>query len=69
MAHPNYSDLLRKNLKNVIESNGGVMYRGLKSMTSRQLYRIHTGESNVTVGKLNLIADELGIDMMEFFRT
>jgi hypothetical protein len=65
---PKYEDRLRKNLQPVIESQGFIFNRGLVNMTRRQLYRVRKGQSSITVQKLQKIADEIGVDMLVFFR-
>ena len=63
-----YPDRLRRNIQPVIEGKGFSFTRGLQSMTRRQLYRIRSGQSSVTVGKLQEIADEIGVDLLDFFK-
>lgn len=65
---PFYPDRLRKNFKPLIEKQGFTFSRDLKSITRRQLYRIHSGQSDVTLGKLQTIADEIGVDLLDFFK-
>jgi hypothetical protein len=70
-ANPHFTDYearIRKNIKPVIESQGFIFNRGLQSITRRQAYRVKKGQSSITVQKLQTIADEVGVDMMEFFR-
>ena len=40
----------------------------LKAITSRHIANIVTGASNITVNKLEEIADEIGADFLEFFK-
>jgi transcriptional regulator with XRE-family HTH domain len=63
-----YPDRVRKNLQPVIESQGFTFARDLRSITRRQLYRIRSGQSSVTLEKLQMIADEIGVDLLEFFK-
>jgi len=63
-----YPDRIRKNLQPVIEGKGFTFARDLQSITRRQLYRIRSGQSSVTIQKLQTIADEIGVDMLEFFK-
>ena len=65
---PKYTDRLCKNFQPVIESQGFIFNRGLENMTRRQMYRVRKGQSSITISKLQTIADESGVDMMEFFR-
>jgi hypothetical protein len=70
-SNPHFTDYearIRKNIKPVIESQGFIFNRGLQSITRRQAYRVKKGQSSITVQKLQTIADEVGVDMMEFFR-
>jgi hypothetical protein len=65
---PDYQARIRRNIEPVIQSQGFTFARDLKSCTRRQLYRIRSGQSSVTIQKLQSIADEIGVDMMEFFQ-
>lgn len=64
---PFYPDRIKRNIRKVIDGQGYSFTRGLQSITKRQLYRIEKGESDVTVGKLQAIADEIGVDLLIFF--
>lgn len=66
--YPFYPDRLRKNFRKQIEAKGFTFARDLKSITRRQMYRIHSGQSDVTVSKLQSIADEIGVDLLDFFK-
>lgn len=67
-----YNERLRRNFKPVIESHLGkkLHYRDndLKSITTRHIHNVATGASNITVSKLEEISDEIGADMMDFFK-
>jgi transcriptional regulator with XRE-family HTH domain len=65
---PDYNDRVRKNLQPVVESKGFTFARDLQSITRRQLYRIRSGQSSVTIQKLQMIADEIGVDLLDFFK-
>jgi transcriptional regulator with XRE-family HTH domain len=67
-VHPDYEARIRKNIQPVVESAGLSFARDLQSITRRQLYRIRKGQASVTIQKLQQIADELGVDLLEFFR-
>jgi transcriptional regulator with XRE-family HTH domain len=66
--NPNYVERVQRNLRDVIVENGGVFYKGTPSVTSRMLYRIERGESIPTIKSLQLLANDLGFDMLELFR-
>lgn len=65
MRTPDYPERLRRNIRAIIESTGRPFYKGLQSVTARQLYRIESGQSSPTLGTLQLIADELGVDLRD----
>lgn len=64
-----YLEIMRSNLRPMIEEKTEMpLYRvALKSITTRQLFRIIQGEADVTVGRLEDIADELKIDFPDLF--
>jgi transcriptional regulator with XRE-family HTH domain len=65
---PDYRLRIQKNIQPVCEAKGFSFARGLQNCTRRQLYRIRSGQASVTLEKLQTIADEIGVDMLEFFR-
>jgi transcriptional regulator with XRE-family HTH domain len=66
--HPDYRERVQRNIRKTIEEHGKVFYKGLDSVSGRQLYRIECGESTPTIVTLQKIADEVGFDMIELFK-
>ena len=62
-----YRGLLQSNLRRLIERQGLKFSRGLQCISSKQLYRVVKGDADITVGKLGDIANEIGIELTEFF--
>ena len=66
-----YVERLRRNFKKVIEAHGfDTTGRGcvLKSISGRHIHNVATGFSNIHIDKLEAIADEIGADMLDFFK-
>lgn len=66
-----YVERLRRNFKKVIESHGfDSTGRGcvLKTISGRHIHNITDGSSNINIAKLEAIADEIGADMLDFFK-
>jgi hypothetical protein len=62
-----YRKLLQSNLRFLIERQGLKFSRGLQCISSKQLYRVAKGDADITVGKLGDIANEIEVDIREFF--
>lgn len=65
---PDYIERLRRNLRPVLAENGFKFYKGLDTVSGRQLYRIECGDSVPTLATLQAIADEGHFDMLDLFR-
>ena len=65
-----YRDTMRSNLKQFIEEHTGQpMYlANLDCISTRQLYRVIHGQSDITVGRLEDIAKEIGVDFLTLFK-
>jgi transcriptional regulator with XRE-family HTH domain len=64
-----YVPRLRKNLKKLIDERSPFpFWRGLNCTTPRHLTKVHRGESKISVDKLVEIADELEVDLLDFFK-
>jgi transcriptional regulator with XRE-family HTH domain len=66
-----YKERLRRNLRNVITEHGVKLHsrdRVLASIGARHIYNVEKGIATITVDKLEEIADEIGADMLDFFR-
>jgi transcriptional regulator with XRE-family HTH domain len=68
VRNPNYVERVQRNLRRVVEENGGQFYKGTARVTARQMYRIEAGESFPTIITLQKIADDLKFDMIEFLK-
>lgn len=62
-----YRALLQKNLRPLIERQGLIFTREVKSLSVKQLYRVMKGDADITVGKLADLANEIEVDITEFF--
>jgi transcriptional regulator with XRE-family HTH domain len=65
---PNYVERVQRNLRRVVEENGGQFYKGTPGVTARQMYRIESGESFPTITTLQKIADDLSFDMIDLLK-
>jgi len=66
-----YNQRLQRNFRQVMIDHGVKIdpkERFLESISPRHVHNIANGDSNITVKKLELIADEIGADMLEFFK-
>jgi hypothetical protein len=66
-----YIKRLQRNIRAVMEENGFKVHSRnfpLKTLSYRQLRHIETGFTGTTLHKLQDVADEIGVDMLEFFR-
>ena len=63
-----YRDIMRKNLKDYIDREFGSVWNStLESMKPRQLYRVITSESDITLSRLEAIAAELEVEFLSMF--
>ena len=60
-------ECLQRNLRRLVTSNGYTWTKGTPSITPRQLLRIEQGISDVTIGKLEALANDLGVPFEDFF--
>jgi transcriptional regulator with XRE-family HTH domain len=66
-----YEQRLRRNLRPILEEHGIRLThagRQLESVGARHIWNIERGLATMTVKMLESIADEIGADMLEFFR-
>ena len=66
-----YLERLRRNLRPVIEDHGVTLISNtkvLESISPRHIHNVVKGDADMTVGMLEAVADEIGADMMDFFR-
>jgi transcriptional regulator with XRE-family HTH domain len=42
--------------------------RTLASLSARHLWNVERGYASLTIDKLEAVADEIGVDMLEFFK-
>lgn len=66
-----YEQRLRRNLRPVLEEHGvKLTHRGreLESIGARHVWNVERGIATITVRVLEAVADEIGADMLEFFR-
>ena len=66
-----YAERLKRNFRPVIEEHGFEIQhnvRTLESISPRQVWNIVNGKTTIKMDKLEAIADEIGADMLEFFR-
>ena len=66
-----YSERMRRNLKPMVEAHGFNVSRGgfnLTSVSFRHFWNVTKGKAGITVELLEAIADETGLDMLDFFQ-
>lgn len=66
-----YEARMRRNIRAVIEEHGFQLHskeRTMESIGPRHLWNVERGLSQISVNKLEEIADEIGADFLEFFR-
>jgi transcriptional regulator with XRE-family HTH domain len=66
-----YVERVRRNLRPVITEHGVKLHsrdRVLESIGARHLWNVERGIANISLDLLERIADEIGADMLEFFR-
>jgi len=66
-----YKERLRRNFKKVIEAHGVTIHSNnnfLESITARHVHNIVNGSSTPNIAMLEAIADEIGADMLDFFK-
>ena len=66
-----YVQRMHRNIRKVITEHGFKLHSTqnvLKSITARHLWNVERGIANITLNKLEDIADEIGADMLDFFR-
>ena len=66
-----YLARVRRNIRPVIEEHGVTLIANtkvLESISTRHIHNIVKGDADVTVGMLEAVADEIGADLMDFFR-
>jgi hypothetical protein len=66
-----YLERLRRNIRPVIEDHGFQLISNtkvLKSISGRHIHNVVKGDADITVGMLEAVADEIGADMMDFFK-
>jgi len=66
-----YLERLRRNLRPVIQEHGVTLIANtkvLESISTRHIHNIVKGDADMTVGMLEAVSDEIGADMMDFFR-
>ena len=62
-----YRKVLQANFRRLIERQGLRFPNEVTVMCSKQLYRVARGQSDITIGKLGDIANEIEVDIAEFF--
>lgn len=62
-----YRGRLQTNLRRLIKRQGFIFSHGLQSISVKQLYRVAKGDADITIGKLGAIANEIEVDITEFF--
>ena len=66
-----YEERMRRNLRPLIEEAGfdiSPSRHELKSISPRHLYSVEKGEAQISLKLLEAVADETGIDMLDFFQ-
>ena len=66
-----YEERMRRNIRAVIIEHGfrpHATKRTLNSIAPRHLWNVERGLAQITVHKLEEIANEIGADFLEFFR-
>ena len=61
---------MRVNLRPIIEGQGFKIdnkTRTLDSISARHIWNVERGKAHITVQKLQDIANEIGVDMLDFF--
>jgi transcriptional regulator with XRE-family HTH domain len=60
-----YTNRIRKNVSRIMTERGMRAYRGLPHMSQAGLYKFLSGKADITVTKLQLLADDLGVSVFE----
>jgi transcriptional regulator with XRE-family HTH domain len=66
-----YEARLKRNLRPVIEAQGYQLISNttvLESISVRHIWNVERGLATMTVQMLEKVADEIGVDFLEFFR-
>lgn len=63
-----YSNRVRKNLCKVMEARGITSRQALPNMSQSGLHKFVSGRGDITLTKLQIIADDLGVSIFDLLR-
>jgi len=63
-----YSNRVRRNVARIMRSRGMPGSGGLPHMTSAGLYKFMTGRVDMTITRVQMIADDLGVSVNELLQ-
>jgi transcriptional regulator with XRE-family HTH domain len=63
-----YSNRIRRNIAQIMGSRGMAGYKGLPSISSPGLARFIHGKGDITVTRLQRVADDLGVSIFELMQ-
>lgn len=69
--HMKYSKRMMKNLPRLIKEqgyDGSVAKCNLETLSGRHLWNVQKGHATITIEKLEEVANEIGVDFMDFFK-
>ena len=64
-----YTNRIRKNVARIMESRGMAGSKGLPSLSHQGLYLFIAGKSDMTVTRVQQIADDLGVSIFELMQS
>jgi hypothetical protein len=63
-----YSNRIRNNIQKIMESRDMAGSAGLPHMTKNGLYKFVSGRGDITVTRLQIVADDLGVSIFELLQ-
>ena len=63
-----YSNRIRLNIASIMESRGMVGMNGLPSLSQSGLYKFVSGRGDITITRLQMVADDLGVSIFDLLR-
>jgi transcriptional regulator with XRE-family HTH domain len=60
-----YSNRIRRNLSRIMVERGVLGYKGLPHMSASGLYKFISGRGDITITKLQEVADDLGVGFFD----
>ena len=69
--HMKYSNRVKKNLPKLCNEQGyitTVSACNLESISGRHIWNVTKGHATITIEKLEEVANEIGVDLLDFFK-